>query len=515
MKRLNIVVFIFVIFAANACPAFHDTGMGARPTGMSGVFTGIADESYTLYYNPAGLGIIKSPEISSTYAKLFTGTIGEINPYEISFNYVQTFKYDAYGISWQSTHLAPYYKEETLALGYGRGDIAQSVSFGFNLKLRSTSIEKNESSVYKTDITINSSALCFDTGFLYEVLPNIQLGLSLADFNQPDIGGGTLPLIIRLGGSYRTILLDNDFLAGIEVVVRGENNKLLLGSEYWILKNMFCIRAGTGIGTNNFNQISLGCGLEFILPVISAIPVKIEYSCLSATNSSDNHRISLDVSFAEALKPKEQPEIKQKPVIIELAKDEKDKLIEELLRLADEYFRQKEYKNSERKYREVLQLDADNKRANAGLYNIADAYVLLGQECYNKEEFSKSIVYTESALSVRPDHEKALALIFMPDNLKNLKLKPLYEEALKFLYPNKDDYQKEDGWNEALALLPDYRQARDSIVKTANITAIMSYVQGKINEALTLWEELILLDPANDEIKKFIKATVTLVKQGD
>ena len=42
---------------------FLKIGVGARPTSMSGAFTGVADDINAVYYNPAGLATISRPEI--------------------------------------------------------------------------------------------------------------------------------------------------------------------------------------------------------------------------------------------------------------------------------------------------------------------------------------------------------------------------------------------------------------------------------------------------------------------
>src|SRR5476649_1335624 len=61
----------FILPVAQA--AFQDTGWGARPVGMGGAFTAIADDSNAPLYNPAGLVQVERDEASAMYADLFTG----------------------------------------------------------------------------------------------------------------------------------------------------------------------------------------------------------------------------------------------------------------------------------------------------------------------------------------------------------------------------------------------------------------------------------------------------------
>ena len=55
------------ILAASLQPAFahfNNMGVGARGCGMANAFTGIADDVYTIYYNPAGLVRINGKELA-------------------------------------------------------------------------------------------------------------------------------------------------------------------------------------------------------------------------------------------------------------------------------------------------------------------------------------------------------------------------------------------------------------------------------------------------------------------
>ena len=46
-------------------------GPGARPVGMGEAFTGVADDIHAIYWNPAGLGTLKSPEMTGMHMQYF------------------------------------------------------------------------------------------------------------------------------------------------------------------------------------------------------------------------------------------------------------------------------------------------------------------------------------------------------------------------------------------------------------------------------------------------------------
>src|ERR1035437_10950614 len=69
------LVFLIALLApaASLFAAFLDDGWGARPIGMGGAFTAIADDSNAPMYNPAGIVQVQWHEMSAMYAQLFSG----------------------------------------------------------------------------------------------------------------------------------------------------------------------------------------------------------------------------------------------------------------------------------------------------------------------------------------------------------------------------------------------------------------------------------------------------------
>src|SRR5882724_12008746 len=57
--------------AGTSGAAFLKIGPGARPAGMGEAFTGVADDIHSVYYNPSGLGLLHSPEITGMHMQYF------------------------------------------------------------------------------------------------------------------------------------------------------------------------------------------------------------------------------------------------------------------------------------------------------------------------------------------------------------------------------------------------------------------------------------------------------------
>ena len=63
------VAGIFFCFLASlpARAAFEDAFYSARSAAMGGAMTAISDDSASLFYNPAGLGQIRNPQVGANY----------------------------------------------------------------------------------------------------------------------------------------------------------------------------------------------------------------------------------------------------------------------------------------------------------------------------------------------------------------------------------------------------------------------------------------------------------------
>ncbi len=70
-KTFILVSILFVSEAGNA--AFQWIEVGARPIGMNGAYTAVADDVNSVIYNVAGLGKLTRSEVSTIYSVLLPG----------------------------------------------------------------------------------------------------------------------------------------------------------------------------------------------------------------------------------------------------------------------------------------------------------------------------------------------------------------------------------------------------------------------------------------------------------
>jgi len=270
---MTILIISTVLFAKDrltnvgtTAASFLEVGVSARAIGMGGAFVGIADDVSSLYWNPAGLGVMKQSEavfeqvdwlagISFNYFGVAVplagyGTIGLfINSMTMPTMKVRTVEYpDGTGEDFDASSFAA-------GLAYGKS-LTDRFCIGFNLKYIRESLWHEK-----------SQSFAFDVGTKYETgIKGLSIGAAITNYG-PDM---------KLDGSDLIIYHDTD------PMIDGNNDKIMgkLLTEKWPLplnmqfgigydiydtKNL---RVTTAIDAfhpiNNSESINLGCEIAVI-----------------------------------------------------------------------------------------------------------------------------------------------------------------------------------------------------------------------------------------------------------
>lgn len=313
-NRIVCLMAIFIIFSPPLFSAYNDTGMGARPVAMGNVFTGTADDSSAMYYNPAGLAIVDRVQLGSTYCSFLSGLTDGTVLYESDFSFALPLGEAGIGFSWQELALSSLYSEDTVSAGFGfkvgkEIALGTDIFLGASAKLRSLGFGRSDWTDYNSAFTaLGASAFSFDAGILILLSPALTAGFAVIDLNEPNIGifeSSVLPMTIRgsisifplAGGSSRNLIL------GAEGVKRGNVYKVSAGTEYWLLDKTACLRAGYSRGNGGLSTASFGAGLL----VTAIFPLRLDYAFLMPLSGQElggNHRLSLNMLFDSAPKKK-------------------------------------------------------------------------------------------------------------------------------------------------------------------------------------------------------------------
>ena len=69
IRRLVLIALLTGACAGHAMAAYEDVGVGARVSGLGQAYTAVADDAYSVYYNPAGLATLSRRRLSFGYFK--------------------------------------------------------------------------------------------------------------------------------------------------------------------------------------------------------------------------------------------------------------------------------------------------------------------------------------------------------------------------------------------------------------------------------------------------------------
>ncbi|MCD4813728.1 PorV/PorQ family protein [bacterium] len=272
------------------------TAIGARQTGMSEAFTALSGDVAAMYYNPAGLAKLTSPEITTMY----TANLFENQNALIAFGMPVPF----YGSNTLSIGLmnlagAPmdiYYPDGTTETRTSQNDLITTVgiarqlstsfSVGFNLKFfYSSLIEEYTALAFGCDL---------GTQYAFAQLPGLTLGAALQHLGTEikyEDEGDPMPTTLRIGAAYAWLLgKPHTVTISTDALLPNDSEPLQnIGLEYnW--QNTLFIRGGYKLGYD-IDAFSIGAGIVFS-------GLKLDYAFSSTQLELAIHRVSLAYSFA-------------------------------------------------------------------------------------------------------------------------------------------------------------------------------------------------------------------------
>jgi hypothetical protein len=291
---------------------------GARPTGMGGAFTAIADDSNAPLYNPAGIVQVQWNEVSAMYAQLFTGltlysgnsTTGgnTVNLDQGYLAYVsRPSRFGSFGISWATFNTTSLYREDTVTLTYARylGDFFPALdsawAFGVNAKYLRQSISLDPLTVNDPVFQsgTSASALTADVGILWKpedgMLQGWRVGLTGQNLTQPNVGfqeTDRVPIEGRLGLAYQSKQMPW-LVPALDLTRQAGVTGVDAGVESWLFHDTVGLRAGV-------NRDEGSAGVSYYQSLSKKLGFRIDYSFTIpyyVEGSSGSHRFQMSVYF--------------------------------------------------------------------------------------------------------------------------------------------------------------------------------------------------------------------------
>ena len=367
MKKLNVKIILMsllvtglLVQSGTVYADFEDIGIGARPIAMGNAFVGLADDANSIYYNPAGLGLLTRKELTSTYGRLFMGLTDGSNISDGFIGYVHPInkKTGTVGVGWLNLSLRDNtawisateeksitrYAENGIYMSYGRDmtdlsgkyikkllklkvNIPGSLSAGLNMKLMvksygidGYSLESGADNI--TDPVFGTSGerntkliTSYDLGLFYRSDNyHTSFGMALTDINFPEtvlakdiqspVTGSAgdfrrLPAGLRVGLAYREPVMN----IVLDFKMKAGDFDIHTGIERWFHGKDMAIRAGFTHGSRALNNISLGACYKY------AERYQFDYVFLYTLSGLKNiygtHRLSISMQFGELTEERE------------------------------------------------------------------------------------------------------------------------------------------------------------------------------------------------------------------
>lgn len=313
--------------------AFIQRPQGARPTGMAGAFTAVANDPLSLYYNPAGLSFV-----------------GE-DP-------MMVFSYSNYGNITSNGNIAyAQQMDDHWGIGAGISGITSQQFQGYDINLNQTNMLRSlQSSIYLgssyqlSDISLGGAIKYFrsdlvggeaagqgfalDLGTKFNVLDYFTVGASVQNIGGYMIWNSdmeqleNLPYTVRFGAAMEFGLNDEEYvtrksgsgelqklyvpatryvLVSMETVINqfDPNPNIILATEA-VLHEMFAIRGGLAIYGSDFDRAVWmplniwGGGLSF-RPEFDDLDYEFQFDYSISSDYINelgiNHNLSIQVLF--------------------------------------------------------------------------------------------------------------------------------------------------------------------------------------------------------------------------
>jgi hypothetical protein len=286
---------------------FLELEPGARQAAMGGAFAGIADDVYSVYYNPAGLAHLTRVEVSGMDDQYFQGITYDFAGAAVPLLAFQRDAFDprnAYGVLGFAVYdlsvgniptqgaaesAAPTgtiaSQDAAYALSYAYSPRGSDLAFGLTGKYVTSSLGG-----------YNASVFAADAGALYRKdewtagagLRNLGPAYGFAGQADP------LPFLIYAGAGYK---LNSHWLASVELDAPRDNNLLFaFGTEYthsFTTKLSGALRAGYNTGNTDagdFAGVSVGAGIVYG-------NFGFDYAFIPFGDLGNTNRYSLTVKF--------------------------------------------------------------------------------------------------------------------------------------------------------------------------------------------------------------------------
>ncbi len=297
MKKI-IFIGLLIFLNLNFSYAAFDITPGARPSGLGGAFTALADDLNSVLYNPAGLIFNRKINILVSYNQHYVGIGQGISSSYLSAAY--TINKFGFGLSAYLNNFSIY--NETILFSTLAYSIDKYKIFNLGINIKGLNRKFTLSDEFESDPVFsqgnNKWNITGDAGILFRPNDTISIGASMLNIIEPNIAFGDnivekLPFIINSGIMLK--FRNYKFLADVfykDKDLNGEtyiNEKI--GVEYTGNNDKYFFRGGYDI---KLSSLSLGATIKYGMANFNYAFI---YQINGLSGNYGSHALSVNLNF--------------------------------------------------------------------------------------------------------------------------------------------------------------------------------------------------------------------------
>lgn len=249
---------------------------GARANAMGTAFSSVADDPYTIFYNPAGLSGLRSLEVRAGMGR----RLSPLSPAgEVSLAYARPAPDKAnrtYAFGYHGVRQGEFGRRDSILFGAGDSVMLKyfqrPIEYGAGFRIVSLRDARKVSVSTAAAASPPKSHLGFglDAGVMFSSDWGLKTAVTLTDL---DMGLGRSLAAITLGNSYRY----KDLLASLDIKARGSYSEVFFGFEQTVFNGLLQARAGKGVALDGPGYLALGLGVNtfpWIVDLTASFPWK-------------------------------------------------------------------------------------------------------------------------------------------------------------------------------------------------------------------------------------------------
>ncbi len=524
MKTFNFLIIALLIMGLTATPVLADgdaghesvflLGVDARALGMGGSYVAVTSGASSVYWNPAGLGLLDKAEVSLLHITLWENTY-----YDFVGVAYPTLSYGSFGLGAIRLGTSDIIRRDPFNQpgpafdnSFSEYIFSYGVNFpllingGLNFKILNHSLDDRSATGFGLDL-----------GILATPTPFLSWGLNWQDILEPELKLQTteekIPSNLKAGIKLSHQFSNQSILAAFDIdKTRGRDVKFHAGGEYGLFETLF-LRGG-------FDKDYATFGVGILYNFLQA-----DYAFKFQNDLGNTHRISLTFRFGRSVSKRKEvqleADLQRRMQAIETEKKAKAK---QFLKEGENFESKQDWLSAYVSYQKTLAWEPENSTALAKadflrpkIYQtqkektekeinslLVENYLKVTQEYQDKQDFKPALLLIGQALKLEPQNQKVLSLqreLLKAQNDKILELERKGSESY-----NKGNYPEAIlAWNQILEMDSTHLAAKSNIdlasskVKTASYLkqGIEFFNSGNFSLAEKQFNLALSVDPKN------------------